>query len=60
MKIIVNCSHYMVLYISLSGIAQPSHAQPKKIAFETYGVAEGLPEEYVVQMILDDKGFIWP
>ena len=34
-------------------------AQPTKMAFEKFGVAEGLPEEYVTDMIQDDKGFIW-
>ena len=33
--------------------------QVKKMAFEKYGVAEGLPEEYVSDVIQDDKGFIW-
>jgi|GEM_PF-5587424 len=34
-------------------------AQPTKIAFEKYGVAEGLPEELVSDVVQDDKGFIW-
>ena len=34
-------------------------AQQKKIAFEKYGVAEGLPEEFVRTSLQDDKGFIW-
>ena len=34
-------------------------AQKEKIAFEKYGVAEGLPEEYVSSLIQDDQGFIW-
>jgi ligand-binding sensor domain-containing protein len=38
-----------------AGFAQP----PKKIAFEKYNVAEGLPEEYVISLIQDEKGFIW-
>ena len=33
--------------------------QPDKIAFEKYGVPEGLPEEYVSHLVQDDKGFIW-
>jgi ligand-binding sensor domain-containing protein len=41
--------------ITATANAQP----PKKIAFEKYNVAEGLPEEYVVSLIQDDKGFIW-
>jgi signal transduction histidine kinase/ligand-binding sensor domain-containing protein len=34
-------------------------AQTEKIAFEKYGVEEGLPEEYVSSMVQDDQGFIW-
>jgi signal transduction histidine kinase/streptogramin lyase len=34
-------------------------AQQKKIPFEKYGVAEGLPEEVAISPIQDDKGFIW-
>jgi len=34
-------------------------AQTEKISFEKYGVAEGLPEEYVTPMIQDNQGFIW-
>ena len=34
-------------------------AQTEKIAFEKYGVAEGLPEEYISSIIQDDQGFIW-
>jgi ligand-binding sensor domain-containing protein len=39
--------------------ASISFAQQKKIPFEKYGVAEGLPEEFVRDMVQDDKGFIW-
>ncbi|NNF36664.1 MAG: hypothetical protein HKN68_21360 [Saprospiraceae bacterium] len=34
-------------------------AQTEIIAFEKYGVAEGLPEEYVTSMVQDDQGYIW-
>ncbi len=34
-------------------------AQQEKIAFEKYGVAEGLPEEYVQHIVQDRQGFIW-
>ena len=34
-------------------------AQTDKIAFEKYGVTEGLPEEAVSSMVQDDQGFIW-
>ena len=37
----------------------PLFAQPPKIAFEKYNVAEGLPEEFVRDLVQDDKGFIW-
>jgi len=33
--------------------------QTEKIAFEKYGVAEGLPEEFARDVIQDDQGFIW-
>jgi ligand-binding sensor domain-containing protein len=47
------------LTILLALFASTGFAQPKKIAFEKYNVAEGLPEEYVISLIQDDKGFIW-
>ena len=34
-------------------------AQTEKIAFEKYGVEEGLPEEFITSMVQDDQGFIW-
>ena len=45
--------------IVLAFLAGTGFAQPQKIAFEKYGVEEGLPEEYVISLIQDDKGFIW-
>jgi signal transduction histidine kinase/ligand-binding sensor domain-containing protein len=36
-----------------------SFAQQQKILFEKYGVAEGLPEEFVRGIVQDEKGFIW-
>ena len=45
-----------ILFVIAAGIA---FAQQKKIPFEKYGVAEGLPEEVAVTPIQDDKGFIW-
>jgi len=33
--------------------------QIDKIAFEKYGVAEGLPEEFARNVMQDDQGFIW-
>ena len=47
----------LTLLIAL--LASTGFAQPRKIAFEKYNVAEGLPEEYVTGLIQDDKGFIW-
>ena len=34
-------------------------AQKEKIAFEKYGVEEGLTEGFVDSMVQDDQGFIW-
>ena len=34
-------------------------AQQNKIPFEKYSVAEGLPEEFAITPLQDDKGFIW-
>jgi signal transduction histidine kinase/ligand-binding sensor domain-containing protein len=49
------------LTIILFGVFFTSNiiAQEKKIAFEKYGVAEGLPEEYVSSIVQDDQGFMW-
>ena len=51
-------SMLMILAVSLvfsSGLM----AQKDKIAFEKYGVEEGLPEEFVLSMVQDDQGFMW-
>ena len=50
---------HLTFIILLVFIESIGFAQPKKIAFEKYNVAEGLPEEYVISLIQDDKGFIW-
>jgi ligand-binding sensor domain-containing protein len=51
---------HLILTIILALFANAGFAQPpKKIAFEKYNVAEGLPEEYVISLIQDEKGFIW-
>ncbi|MEP7320396.1 MAG: adenylate/guanylate cyclase domain-containing protein [Saprospiraceae bacterium] len=47
------------LFLLLLGNGYNSFAQIPKIPFEKYGVAEGLPEEVVADVIQDDKGFIW-
>lgn len=49
----------LTLTIIFAILAGTGFAQPKKIAFEKYNVAEGLPEEFVNSLIQDDKGFIW-
>jgi len=49
----------LTLTILLAVTASLCFAQQNKIPFEKYGVAEGLPEEYVMGMLQDDKGFIW-
>jgi signal transduction histidine kinase/streptogramin lyase len=45
--------------IILALIASIGFAQPRKIPFEKYGVAEGLPEEVGYNFIQDQQGFIW-
>jgi signal transduction histidine kinase/ligand-binding sensor domain-containing protein len=47
------------LILLLAFTASISFAQQKKIAFEKYGVGEGLPEEWAIDPLQDDKGFIW-
>ena len=50
---------HLTLLMLLAFLVSTCFAQQKKIAFEKYNVAEGLPEEYVISLIQDDKGFIW-
>ena len=45
--------------ILLALAASIGFAQLPKIPFEKYSVAEGLPEEWVITPLQDDKGFIW-
>ena len=45
--------------ILIAVTASIGFAQQNKIPFEKYGVAEGLPEEFVNTPLQDDKGFIW-
>ncbi len=47
---------YAILFLLTTGIGL---AQTPKIAFEQYGVAEGLPEEATFVGFQDNKGFIW-
>ena len=48
---------FLIITLLLCGVSVL--AQTEKIAFEKYGVAEGLPEEFVSSIIQDDQGFIW-
>lgn len=49
----LTCTLLLVLTVSIGFTQLP------KIPFEKYGVAEGLPEEFVRGLIQDEKGFIW-
>ncbi|MDC6390715.1 ATP-binding protein [Maribacter sp. PR1] len=51
---------FSILHLLLIAVLfQSVVAQEKKRVYEKYGVAEGLPEEYVGGMLQDDQGFIW-
>ncbi len=50
---------FILLVLLMTTHLQSVFAQEQKIAFEKYGVAEGLPEEYVGNIIQDNQGFIW-
>ena len=52
---------YLLSFILFFIISTALEAQspPDKIAFEKFGVAEGLPEEFARDVIQDDQGFIW-
>ena len=52
----INKLNLSILFVLAAGITLAQH---KKIPFEKYGVAEGLPEEVAINPIQDDKGFIW-
>ena len=56
-KKVFTCTAFLCCLVL--GICSSTLAQPKKIPFEKYSVAEGLPEETVTGLIQDDKGFIW-
>ena len=49
-------SIYFLLFLSFPAICA-AQTLPDKIAFEKYGVAEGLPEEFARDFIQDDQGF---
>lgn len=49
----------ILLVLLMTAFFQLGQAQEPRIAFEKFGVAEGLPEEYVGNMLQDDQGFIW-
>ncbi len=50
---------HLVFIIILASYASTGIAQYQKIAFEEYGVEEGLPEEVGYNFIQDLQGFIW-
>ena len=47
-----------ILFFILSTVLV-AQSPPDKIAFEKFGVAEGLPEEFARDVIQDEQGFIW-
>lgn len=49
----------ILLVLLIAAPFQFVFSQKKKIAYKKYGVAEGLPEGYVRNMLQDDQGFIW-
>ena len=34
-------------------------SQPKKLCFEHLNIRNGLPSDYVAQILQDEKGYIW-
>ena len=48
-----------LLFIALSIFMLKASGQQTQIPFKKYGVQEGLPEEYVREIVEDDQGFIW-
>ena len=48
-----------LLVLLITALFQSVFAQEKNRVYEKFGVAEGLPEEYVEGMLQDDQGFIW-
>jgi len=58
----LNCSLYLIVfflfYVSLP-VAIIAQTLPNKIAFEEYGVAEGLPTYFLFDVVQDKQGFIW-
>ena len=55
-RLLLLASILLSFILSTSLVAQ---SLPDKIAFEKYGVAEGLPEEFARDVIQDEQGFIW-
>ena len=49
----------LLLWIGLHPSLLLAQSLPDKVAFEKYGVAEGLPEEAAIHLIQDKQGFIW-
>lgn len=48
-----------ILFTVAFSMCQFGSSQEDKIAFEKYGVAEGLPEEWPIALLQDEQGFIW-
>ena len=49
----------LLLWIGLLPSLVLAQSLPDKVAFEKFGVAEGLPEEAAHNLIQDEQGFIW-
>ena len=54
-RVFLKLGFFLLLFSNTTSIS----SQNEKIAFEKYGVAEGLPEEYVSSIVQDYQGFIW-
>ncbi len=50
---------WILIGVLFTALFQSVLAQEKKKVYEKYGVAEGLPEEFVRGLLQDNQGFIW-
>ncbi|MDM9630944.1 two-component regulator propeller domain-containing protein [Robiginitalea aurantiaca] len=57
--ILIKPVHVLLMCIGLLPSLLSTQTLPDKVAFEKYGVAEGLPEEMAVNLVQDRQGFIW-
>jgi len=59
----INKGKFFLLTLKLIGVCMlftsGLMAQTDKIAFEKYGVEEGLPEPWITSVVQDNQGFIW-